>query len=396
MYSRTMRRPVDPSDTSANGGAGPISASAELDDPMSHDPTTGDLPGVRTARGWWLAFALLPLAVYVVGRPDLFHMQHGFDPFVYRGYAEDLGTMLERIGDRHYFVTRWSLYLPARVCFVIFGTVVGYLVHHVLLLALAVVPLAIWTRERWGRGSALVVAAVVLCSPVVLRSIFTEYSDAVAVPCLMAAEVLLLARWRRSTGVVSSLGVGVLVAAAVIANPFSLGPAVVLLASWSVWQIVRRRWWALVDLAVQALGFASTIAFGLVLFRWRYGIADVYAPTLDFVEDPHSTDPIAASNFDWLGSRLWIYLPLLLFVAWTAVWGARRRRPPAEQIVAVAAMSGTASMLVWLQFSGELLAFEVHFYWSYQVPTLLVMLAIVIGESWRDHKARIAASCAHS
>ena len=42
-------------------------------------------------------------------------MENGIDAFFYTGYAQNLGDVIALSGDGHYFVSRWTAYLPNRV-----------------------------------------------------------------------------------------------------------------------------------------------------------------------------------------------------------------------------------------------------------------------------------------
>jgi hypothetical protein len=46
-------------------------------------------------------------------KPDLFGLvPNSLDPMFYTGYAINLDDALAAAGNRHYFVTRWTSYMP--------------------------------------------------------------------------------------------------------------------------------------------------------------------------------------------------------------------------------------------------------------------------------------------
>ena len=86
--------------------------------------------GLRLAptviRGFSVAIAICGL-VWLLN-PDLFGLvPNSLDPMFYTGYAINLDDALAVAGNRHYFVTRWSSYLPMYLFSEMFGPFWGRL-----------------------------------------------------------------------------------------------------------------------------------------------------------------------------------------------------------------------------------------------------------------------------
>ena len=306
-------------------------------------------------------------------------MQTGIDPFIYRGYGQHLPVMIALIGGGYYFVSRWTLYLPAYVSTQIFGPVGGYLVHHGLLLLLGAVPLACFARRRWGDDEGVTTYLLVLCSPIVVRGVFAEYSTAVIIPAVLCLLVLLLDDQRPASRARSLLA-GALVAVALIANVFAGGLCGVIVGVWFVWRFRGNARTTIVSAGFMAVGAAALAGAGWALFQWRYGF-NVYAPTFDWISTNRGEQTgFQATSSEWLDYRLWIYLPLIVLIAWVAIWWRRRLRPPGWQSSAMAMMVLVAAFHAAYEFVVGTVVLQLPFYWSYVIPLLLVGMSIVLGE----------------
>ncbi len=112
-------------------GAVGTAARDPIDGPDEGPQLTNGEPQRWWARGWitWVALALAPVVLFVLLRPDWYYLQNGLDPYFYTGYAQNFDDVLQ-LGAKHYFVTRWSLYLPQVYLVALFGPVGGYIVFR--------------------------------------------------------------------------------------------------------------------------------------------------------------------------------------------------------------------------------------------------------------------------
>jgi hypothetical protein len=210
--------------------------------------------------------------------------------------------------------------------------------------------------------------------PMTIRTLLTDYSDAVVFP-LGTALIAVLALYpdrARAAALAGALG-----GAMVVANPFG---ATIALAAAPLWlrRVPVSRWATLV--AASAAGALVVVLGGMAFFRWRYGLANVYSPTIDFIRTKGtSQDPLKSPRLWWLGYRLWIYVPGLTL----GVFYAMRRWGRFKFDSAELAIAGTCLVQyvfqIWFQFSRHGTSLEISYYWSYIMPSFALTFCIVAG-----------------
>lgn len=334
---------------------------------------------------WILACAvgvLMPPLAFVVLRPDWYALQNTLDPFFYTGYTQNLSNAIAAVGDSRYFVTRWTLYLPGRLSFELFGPFVGFIVFRWVLSALCMIVMLRFGSRRWGWSGAWLASTLVLLNPMFLRAVFVDYSDAIVVPAGIVLVLLLAARPR--SPVAAGLA-GIAGGAAIVANAFAATTVLIALAT-AVGFVTGTRPWRVraVLLGSFGAGFAAVLLCGLLLFRWRYGIDNVYEPTIDFVRGRGTArDPLKRSTLEWMTYYLWIYLPPLI-VGLAALMHVRRvvRFERSEWCILVTCAIQYAFQ-VWYQFARDGATLELTYYWAYMLPSLLAAFAVVVGRSAR-------------
>lgn len=327
---------------------------------------------------------LLPVVLFVVVRPDWFYVQNGLDPFFYTGYVQSFDNIFHAVGDGHYFISRWSIFLPQRALLWLLGDPkAAFLVMRWVGASTIVGATMLLGSGRWRRGDAVALSALVLLMPMAIRGLMTDYSDAVAFP-LGVALIVVLARWPERWQAAAI--VGVFAGLMVVANPFA---ATVVAAAVPFWllRVAPRRWPAL--LAVAAAGGVAVLVFGWLLFRLRYGIPNVYAPTLDFIREQGTPrDPLKSPRLVWLRYRLWIYLPPLLVGLYQVLkrWGGVTFDATADFVVRTCALQ--YALQVWYQFSRNGSTLEISYYWSYILPSFVLTFCVVLGGIARPSSSR--------
>lgn len=318
---------------------------------------------------------LLPLVLFVVVRPDWYYVQNGLDPFFYTGYAQNFTEIFYAAGDRHYFISRWTIYLPQRALLAVFDDPkAAFLLFRWAGAALIVASVLALGRRRWRRWDAVALVALCLLMPISIRALLTDYSDTVVFPAGTALIIILALRPDRWT---SALAAGVLGGLMVVANPFALTVAAATTPFWLA-RIDRRRWAGM--LALAAAGAVAVVAGGLLFFRWRYDVPNVYQPTLDFIRNRGTdSDPLKSPRLWWMGYRLWIFAPALVIAAYHTM-----RRWFAFEFGAVErAIVGTCTVQyafqIWFQFARQGSTLEISYYWSYIVPSFLLAFCVVLG-----------------
>jgi hypothetical protein len=319
----------------------------------------------------------LPLALYAILRPENYGLTpNSLDPLFYSGYAINFDDIMNAVGDRHYFVSRWSAYYPGYVADQIAGPFVGRLLLR--LVYAAVILISVWhlgSRLRWTKAQQLLMGTLILTMPMFVRSFFTDYTEYVIVAlglCLVVLCLLERQTWR------SAIVIGALAGLMVVANPVAITAVGFPVAASLLLGAKRLRDKAFVA-AFIGVGVSMTVLGGLLLFRWRYGIDNVYQPTLDFIRTHNVRDGFKSPRLEWLWHYTWLWAtPSLLLVA---IGSARRRavRLSRPEIYALG-LCALQYVYQWIdQFVRDGDGLEVSYYWSYSLPTFLVALAIVLG-----------------
>jgi hypothetical protein len=355
-----------------------IDASAHIASGLESAPevTSRSPGGVRRILFWFGWTVGLPLAGFALVRPDWFSRANGIDEFFYTGYAQNLGDVIAMSGDGHYFVSRWTVYLPNRLFFKLFGAETGFLVLRwvfAVLICLAIVALG---NRRWRRSDTISMLVLVLLTPMLLRPLFSDYIDSFTVPAGFIC-IVLVALWPRTRS--TAIVVGALTAAIAIANPIAVAIIICLVPAW-----IRELGWSkgLAKSGVLAsAAFSAVILSGLILFRVRYGIPNVYAPTIDFLK-AHSSylDPQKSPRLWWMGYRIWIYIPLIIIAMWQYLARAIHVEFDRAERVIMTTCAVQFAFQVWYQFSRHGSTLEISYYWSTMVPVLVLSFCVVLGK----------------
>jgi hypothetical protein len=367
---------------------------------IDHDPDHGEwsapLQAAPAQRRWWttrlLTALLLPVVLYLVLRPEQYGLTpNPLDPVFYTGYAINFDDMLREVGDVHYIVTRWPVYLPGRLFSELFGPLLGRLLLRSLVASSIV--MSVWQLGRrwgWTRSTELLIAMVVLTTPMFARSFLTDYVEWFVVG---AGLVLLTQALQRPTPV-RTFAIGALGALTVIANPL----AITVVAFPAIVYLVRLRHspWLLAAHGLAAASAASAVVLGgLVLFRWKYGIDNVYQPTIDYVRRSSGVrDPLLSPRNAWMWAFTWIYAPLAALAGF-AVVAALAKRLRTDRVVQAACVVLLVQYLVqWFdQLARGGSSIELEYYWTFITPSLIVVLAIQLGSyQWDPPRAAAAAA----
>ena len=345
-----------------------------------------DIDGARTPadRAWWRwhvsAALLLPPALYLTLMPDSYSVvPNGLDPYFYTGYAMNFDDIMREVGDGYYFVSRWTVYMPSRASMALFGTIAGRLVLRWLVASAMLVAVWHFGRQwRWSRTTALVVGVVLLSNPIFARAFMTDYVEWVVVGLGVIGAALCF----EPTLTAARAGlIGALFAAVVVANPMAL-TVVGVPAAIALGYLHRTDGRAFARNATcMSAGGLVVLGGGWLLFRAQYGISNVYAPTIDFVQrNTDYSDPLKSPRLDWLGAFTWIYIPAVVLAAIWSISPLRRRfhRDTAMR----ALMWGLAIQYAWQwvdQFVRDGNGLEISYYWSFIYPMLAITIAAVLG-----------------
>ncbi len=329
------------------------------------------------------AIAMAPLVLFLLLRPETYGLApNSLDPVFYTGYSMNLDDVLIAAGDRHYFVTRWTAYLPVYLVDRLVGPIAGRLVWRwVIAACLAAGLWGLGQRLRWGNARTWLGIVVVLSTPMFLRAFLTDYVEYLVVAFGLGLVVTTL---REEQNWLSGAVFGLLAGSMLVANPGSI--FIVAVCSVSALVVMRGTWpGRLVFVAVVSASTLAVFLLGFVWFDWRYNIPNVYQPTIDFIRTyPGDPDAWRSPRRDWMGRYLWIYVPLMVFGAALALRLIRHVRFTRLESAAIL-MSGVFYVYQWFeQFARGGFSLEVSYFWSYGLPTLLIALVVVVNRLAED------------
>ncbi len=331
----------------------------------------------------WLQTTILsivvPAVLFVVVHPDWYYIQNGIDTFFYTAYVENFQNVIASAGDRHYFISRWTIYMPQRLLLEVLGSPRrAYTAFRWICAAIVMATVISLGRRLWRPSHAVALGCAVLVMPMVLRPMFSDYSGTVVFP-LGVCSIMLLAV--HGDNAVTALVVGALGGAMMVANPFGI---VVVLCAVPFW-LAPLPWRRRVGLAgLVGVGALVVVLFGLFLFRLRYDVHNVYSPTFTFLrEHGHFQDPLKSPRLWWLGYRLWIYLPAVVL---GAAWWLRRVGHVTFASVELTLLRICAlqyGFQVWYQFGRHGSTLEIEYYWAYMLPAFVLAFCVVVGAAAR-------------
>lgn len=318
---------------------------------------------------------LLPVVLFVLVRPDWYYLQNGLDPFFYTGYVQNFQNIFHAAGTRHYFISRWTIYLPQRLIFEIIGDPkLAFLIFRWIGAGLVTSTILWIGRSRWRLSDGVALAAVALMMPISIRALFSDYSDAVAFPLGTFLIALLILQPNRLRAAAIA---GALFGAIIIANPFGATIAIAAVPFWLI-RVPRKRWAPLISAAV--IGAAAVLLGGMAFFRWRYGVGNIYSPTIDFIRTRSTVrDPLKSPRLWWLGYRLWIYLPGLLIITFHAMRRYGRFEFGMVERAVVSTCTLQYAIQIWFQFARHGSTLEISYYWSYIAPSMVLTFCVVVG-----------------
>ena len=325
-------------------------------------------------------FVLAYFVLTLVLQPDLFGLvPNSLDPMFYTGYSINLDDALAAAGNQHYFVTRWSSYLPQYLSTQFFGPYWGRLILRLLmLLVLSEVMWRIGKRFGFSAITRVTTTLIVLLSPMFVRSFTTDYiehSVAFYGTLLVALVVTqpFSAKW--------SAVFGGLAALLVIANPFTFVMTSIAGLAWTLNQKMFRQILQFLKLLfLSATSFAAVFVFGYILFRFHFQIGNVYQPTINFIQNypVPAIDLWTAPSNSWALHFGWLYIPVILvlvshFLVRPEEATAHKIKMWTEAIVVLVFL-----FHVYRQINrGH--ALETSYYWSMALPPVYILLFLVTG-----------------
>ena len=316
--------------------------------------------------------------------------QNGFlDPYVYTGYINNFVDLFERYGVTYYGV-RFGLILPAHVTAALFGPIGGYFVLRYAYALVAGLPFYVLIRQRFGPPTATAAVSLLLTSPFFARTVLWDHPDASGVPFAFAGICLFLIEHRRRRSL--DVCAGVCAGMALNSNIFVAAPlSIYLVVYTALWLLWRRSARDLIGrLLVFAVGIVAVTTLGAVYYWWRVGHADIFSVT--FRTALWITGGGMASwrtpGIAWVARLWWVLTPVCLAVLAPLAWG--RRRVEFSDAVMWASAAGATAFFYTFQFMLGGNSLELFYYFSYLLPFVFLLIALILGAIWSHLGIRTA------
>ena len=335
-----------------------------------------------------LAVAMLPLLAYFLFRLRLMPFPDLNDPAMHTTFIIDPRDIFERYSDlftptaRLREGARVGLLVPARISYLLFGSVGGFVVFRYILALIAVGPAYVLMRRLGGVAAGVTTATVVLTCPVILTAWGTDYPDSASVSYLMGGLACLAVPSVRRTGWIAAAAA--LLTLSVWAFATSAVFAVAFAAVYLALRVWRERAHLVRDAAVAAcVSVATTLALavgsGLLL-----GQLDFITPTVNsirFLATPSQEALWHSSSWAWAPYDIYLLVLPLIALVWLAAAARLRRSLPTSHLMVGMGFTVALIATAALQFIGQVQMLEEHYFsslsWAGAMLTFSVLLTII-------------------
>lgn len=326
--------------------------------------------------------AVFGLRITLMSPPDLndpaMHTTFVLDPSEIFVRFTAVFTPTERLREG----ARVGFLVPARLSYLLFGAVPGFLVFRYVLALIALVPAYLLLRRLYGRIAGAVAVIVILTCPVIILAWGTDFPDSAAVSyligglaCLAMPSVRHRFAWVLGSAVLFTLALWALAASA----PLIIVTLVVYLRiTW-----VRERKTLLRDIALMGGAFVTVtgllvIASGLLIGPLDYiqtTIASlIYLDQASWVKLDHSESPF------WAPYITYLLVPPTVVALWFVAFSRPLRTIPTPQLLIGMACLTQLVIFGLLQLFGGVQDLEVHYFSSLLWASVCITLAIVLVE----------------
>jgi hypothetical protein len=287
---------------------------------------------------------------------------------------------------------RVGFLIPARLSYLLFGAVPGFIVFRYVLALIALVPVYLLLRRLYGRIAGAIGVIVVLTCPVIILAWGTDFPDSAAVSYLIGGMACLaMPSARHRYGWV--IGSAVLFTLALWALAASAPLIIVTLVVHARIMWARERKTVVRDAALMGGAFVAVTGLLVVGSGLLIGPLDYIQTTiasLIYLAHPsqvrvnHSASPL------WAPYITYLLVPPAVIALWFVAFARPLRTVPAPQLLV--GMACLAQLLIFgvLQLVGGVQDLEVHYFSSLLWGAVCITLAIVIVELGRPlHTHRI-------
>ncbi|HEY2505013.1 MAG TPA: glycosyltransferase family 39 protein [Streptosporangiaceae bacterium] len=286
---------------------------------------------------------------------------------------------------------RVGFLVPARLAYLLFGAVPGFIVMRYVLALIAIVPVYLLLRRLYGRPAGVAGVLIVLSSPVFVTAWGTDYPDS-AVISYAACGLACLAmpcspRWRRAW-----LAAG---GAALTTAVWSHGVAVLLvgatIAAYLAVRLLRQRASLIGDIALLAGVAVAVTGILVVASAAVLGHADYLKLTWQsytFLSGSGQTAQWHSANWHWVTYIAYLLVPPAVLAAFAVTFWRRWRTMPTPVLVVGVAAAAQLLAYTYFQFFGTIESLEEHYFSSTLWAGVCLTLAVTVAELARPLSER--------
>jgi hypothetical protein len=330
-----------------------------------------------------LFLLVYPLCVFFALHFKPIAQKNMLDPYIYTGYINNFCDLFHRYGMTYYGV-RFGLILPGRILTWLLGPEAGYFALRYLLALIFGVALYSVVKNEFSTTIGIIVYAISVSSPYLARALLWDHPDASGVPFLTAAICLILleqVRWKMRSFIGGSFA-----GMAVHSNVFTVAILGIFVACYSlIWLRQRRSFVMLLKrLLFVALGIVLVTLVGCIYYWKTVGSHHIFGPTI--------TNAIALSSggmrqwrvpgVEWTMRLFHVFVPVWLAVCCVAIWSGRRR---ALSVTVIMYFGVTVTAFYYIhQFLLAADTLQLFYYFSYFMPAIFLMGALIIFRLWQQ------------
>jgi hypothetical protein len=264
---------------------------------------------------------LLPTVLFFGLGVRALDISNGQDGYLYVGAVARLSDFLARFPDAYYGV-RFGYILPQIVFNRILGVKAGFLALRLIMLGFICVTMR--AKGRLRPAAAVLSTVVISTSPIILVAIFNTYTLSTGVLALLGGACLLATHDRNdATGRIRIGLAGVCFAISwnshFVVLPLCILLVIVFLVE-EMWQLRRIDANQVFSHALLiTAGSAIVVVSAVLLYGLRFGIWNVYTPTL--VQSRKPTDPFYLEpGWRWIAWRSYLLVGPLSSIAGVLAW----------------------------------------------------------------------------
>jgi hypothetical protein len=278
---------------------------------------------------------------------------------------------------------RVGFLVPARLAYLAFGAVHGFVALRYVFALIAIVPIYLLLRRMYGPPAGVVGILVVLSSPVIITAWGTDYPDS-AVVSYAAGAIACLAmpcslRWRRAW----LAAAGGLLVTAVWSHGVAAPLAAVTIVGYVGVRLVRDRARLTGDLVLLAAVAVAVTGLLMVGSEILLGHANFIATTWHSVRYLSQASQVAqwhSASWRWAPYVAYLLIPPATLGGLVVAVARSGRTIPMPVLLIGVMTTLQLAVYAWLQFFGTVQALEQHYFSSTLWAGTCVVFAITIAE----------------